>query len=193
MLDLIVIVDPGHGGGDTGNVHNGITEAPLVYGIARDFIAAATLEGFAASLTRGPDEDPYHSERNRRALAAKADVLFSIHADAQPGGGTNWRGSTVFHWGANRRAGIIASVLAAAMPEELRRGRRGRIKRLPDTNYPRATNVVGALTPPTVLLECGYCTNELDAYDLKNAAIRRKIIEALLVAARRAAEIYGRQ
>jgi hypothetical protein len=92
--------------------------------------------------SREPDENPYHSERDRRALEVDAAFVFQIHADAQPGG-ESWRGSTIFYWGGNRQAAIVADVLAEAMPEELRRGRRGRVKPLPDSSYPRATNCAG--------------------------------------------------
>lgn len=82
--DIIVMVDPGHGGEDPGALGPGKErEKDVVLAIARDLVASIDARpGYKAYLTRTGDY--YISLRKRTQIARQhnADLLVSIHADA---------------------------------------------------------------------------------------------------------------
>jgi N-acetylmuramoyl-L-alanine amidase len=82
--DIVIVIDPGHGGEDPGAIGPGrVREKDVVLAISkqlRDLINRQ--DGFQAVLTR--ESDYYIELRNRSSFARKqnADLLVSIHADA---------------------------------------------------------------------------------------------------------------
>lgn len=94
--DVVVVVDPGHGGEDPGaSGPHGTKEKDIVLKLAKKVAAIINQKpGYTAKLTRTGDY--YVGLRNRTVLARKynADLFVSIHADAfrtpQP------RGASVF-------------------------------------------------------------------------------------------------
>ena len=82
--DIIVAVDPGHGGHDPGAIGKARTkEKDVALAIARALAARINAEpGMQAILTR--DSDVYVDHRKRMDIArrARADLFISIHADA---------------------------------------------------------------------------------------------------------------
>lgn len=81
---LVVVIDPGHGGRDSGAVgKNGITEKTIVLNIAKKLARRInSTKQMRAVLTRSGDD--YVSLRERLLIARKnrADVFIAIHADA---------------------------------------------------------------------------------------------------------------
>lgn len=82
--DVVVVVDPGHGGEDPGAIGPGrVKEKDIVLAIAKDLVNSINAKkGFKAKLTRGSDY--YVGLRQRSEIARKnnADLLVSVHADA---------------------------------------------------------------------------------------------------------------
>ena len=84
LRDIIVAIDPGHGGDDPGAVGPGKTyEKTVVLAIAKRLADRFNAEpGFKAVLTRGGDYYVAHRTRTQLARDNQADVFISIHADA---------------------------------------------------------------------------------------------------------------
>ncbi|MBT8143374.1 MAG: N-acetylmuramoyl-L-alanine amidase, partial [Gammaproteobacteria bacterium] len=82
--DVLVAIDPGHGGQDPGAVGaKGTYEKNVVMEIARRLKAQVDAQpGMRAILTRDSDSFISHRERMRRAREQRADFFISIHADA---------------------------------------------------------------------------------------------------------------
>ena len=91
---LIVALDPGHGGVDPGAEHNGLTEATLMLGFARELATVLEGRGHRVVLTRQSDTFVGLRGRPSAARMAGADLLISLHADAVTGGGAE--GATVY-------------------------------------------------------------------------------------------------
>ncbi|CUH40024.1 N-acetylmuramoyl-L-alanine amidase AmiC precursor [Jannaschia seosinensis] len=91
---LVVALDPGHGGVDPGAERDGVNEADLMLGFARELAAALRRAGHEVVLTR--DDDVFLGLRGRSSVAraAGADLMISLHADAVAGGGAE--GATVY-------------------------------------------------------------------------------------------------
>ena len=94
--DIIVAIDPGHGGEDPGAIgHDSVREKDVVLAISRElFILFKRARGFRPVMIRNGDYYLALRERTRKARKHNADVLLSIHADAFRRQGA-W-GSSVF-------------------------------------------------------------------------------------------------
>lgn len=83
----VIIIDPGHGGLDSGTVGaGGVMEKDIVLAQGQMVAQALTARGFAVHMTR--DIDTFIPLPQRVAIARnwKADLFISIHADSNPNG-----------------------------------------------------------------------------------------------------------
>lgn len=82
--NVVVAIDPGHGGNDPGAIGPGkVREKDVVLAISRKLAALINKEpGFEAVLIRTGDYYVNLRERVRQARAKRADLFVSIHADA---------------------------------------------------------------------------------------------------------------
>jgi len=82
--DIVVAIDPGHGGHDPGAVGRGRTkEKDIALAISRKLASRINAErGMKAILIRNSDVYVDHRKRMDIARRSKADLFISIHADA---------------------------------------------------------------------------------------------------------------
>lgn len=110
--DLVIAIDPGHGGRDPGAVgrHGGL-EKDIVLSVARRLHALLEdTPGFRPVMTRDGDEFLSLAERIGRAREARADLFVSIHADAFRN--AHARGSSVYTLSVNGASSEAAKWLA---------------------------------------------------------------------------------
>ena len=80
---VVVAIDAGHGGRDSGATAGPVVEKKLVLDYARDLAAAIEARpGYRAFLVRDSDEFLRLRTRVERARRAGADLMVSIHADS---------------------------------------------------------------------------------------------------------------
>jgi N-acetylmuramoyl-L-alanine amidase len=86
LRDVVVAIDPGHGGVDPGAIgKRGTYEKHVVLQIARRLEALIKkTPGMRPYLIRSSDHYVSLRERLRKARAKQADLFISIHADASP-------------------------------------------------------------------------------------------------------------
>lgn len=77
-----VILDPGHGGRDTGTVGNGLREKDVVLDIALRTAEILRRHGAKVILTRGTDRFISLEQRSRIANSTPGAIFVSIHANA---------------------------------------------------------------------------------------------------------------
>ncbi|HEY8010822.1 MAG TPA: N-acetylmuramoyl-L-alanine amidase [Rudaea sp.] len=94
--DVVVMIDPGHGGDDPGAIGSGGTrEKNITMAVAREFKRQLEKQpGMRGVLTRDGDYYVGLEDRYRRAREVKADLFVSIHADAFTS--SDARGSSVW-------------------------------------------------------------------------------------------------
>ena len=81
----LVVVDPGHGGGDIGATGKaGLREKDLVLEVAMKLGAQLRLAGIRVIYTREADLFLTVAERAEIANRAKADLFISLHANSSP-------------------------------------------------------------------------------------------------------------
>ncbi len=80
-----IVIDPGHGGPDTGANVNGVIEKDVTLAFAKALAGKlAAHGGFNVVMTRASDVFIPLSERVRIAREARAALMISIHADTLP-------------------------------------------------------------------------------------------------------------
>ena len=82
--DIVVVIDPGHGGRDPGAIGKGRTrEKDVALAVSKRLASRVNQEpGMRAVLTRSDDRFVDHRGRMEMARRAKADLFISVHADA---------------------------------------------------------------------------------------------------------------
>ncbi|WP_297915937.1 N-acetylmuramoyl-L-alanine amidase [uncultured Campylobacter sp.] len=80
----LIVIDPGHGGSDSGAVGNGLKEKNVVLATSKKLGALLTKRGYKVLYTRSTDV--FINLRSRTIFAGKknADMFISIHANAAP-------------------------------------------------------------------------------------------------------------
>lgn len=119
---VTVVIDPGHGGADTGAVSpHGLPEKDANLRLAKAVAEALEARGVRVVMTRTGDAAVALYDRPKVAHAAGADAFISIHHNA-PGYGTDpgtCRYQAVYAWNAigERLAKSVSARMAAAVPE----------------------------------------------------------------------------
>jgi N-acetylmuramoyl-L-alanine amidase len=186
----IIVLDPGHGGSDSGIVLGNLREKEITLSMARRIAAILAPRGIKIKYTR--DSDKTVSLEERQALSVKADVLISLHVSSMPG--TTASGAEIFYLSPDAPAeGILGAGRDALENPKSERDRkllarflspRAASQRLADIISARILSVpngaarVSGLTNHTalervpkagVVLELGYLTSEKDRALLQNA------------------------
>jgi N-acetylmuramoyl-L-alanine amidase len=83
---FIIVIDPGHGGSDTGAVFQSgdskLTEKHFTLLLARDLARELIIRGNDVILTRNDDRDVLLSDRTALANKLKADIFISLHLNS---------------------------------------------------------------------------------------------------------------
>jgi N-acetylmuramoyl-L-alanine amidase len=175
-----IVVDPGHGGPDRGVVVAGVAEADIVWDLARRLVGRMTATGMDAMLSRQEDTCPSETERAAFANHAGADLVLSLHTDANRS--MHAQGLATFHFGNGSGAtSTVGEALAGFIQRELliRTG-------MHDCRTQARTWELLRLTRmPTVRVEIGYLTHIGDRRRLLDLAFRDIVAEGILVAVKR--------
>lgn len=162
-----VIIDAGHGGKDSGAVHNGLREKDLALDTAKRL--QRQLSGKVRTiLMRSDDTFVELDDRVARASGRDGTILVSIHYNSS---GSGVRGPETYYWRVDSHglATRIQRATAGVSPVEAgNRGlerRRLRLTRNPDI--------------PCVLAEIGYLSNGSEARLCGDAGYREKMAAAV--------------
>ena len=175
-----IVIDPGHGGEHPGVEVGGHTEAALVADVARRLEGRMAAAGMEALLSHGPHDCPTDAERAGFANSAGADVLLSLHVDANPSAAAN--GLAAFHFGTGTGA---TSTVGEALAGYIHRELLARTRMLDCGVHPRPWELLRLTRMPAVRVEMGYLTNEHDRAALLDPAFRDVVAEGILVAVKR--------
>lgn len=109
---VVVCIDAGHGGKDTGAIGpDGTDEKNVTLAVARDLAAEINRQpGMQAILTRDDDTFIPLAQRYRIAREHDADLFVSIHADSYSSGDA--RGSSVWVLSSRGKTSVAARLLA---------------------------------------------------------------------------------
>lgn len=175
-----IVIDPGHGGPDRGVMVDRIAEADLMWDMARRLEGRMAATGMEALLTRGEHSCPPEAERAAFANAAGADMVLSLHIDANYS--MHAQGLATFHFGnGNGSTSTVGEALAGLIHRELV----VRTRMLDCGIQPRTWEMLRLTQMPAVRIEVGYLTNLGDRRKLLDPVFRDVVAEGILVAVKR--------
>jgi N-acetylmuramoyl-L-alanine amidase len=175
-----IIIDPGHGGPDRGVTVDRVAESDLMWDLARRLEGRMAATGMEALLSRGEHSCPPEAERAAFANAADADMVLSLHTDANHS--MHAQGLATFHFGTgNGTTSTLGEALAGLIHRELV----ARTRMLDCGIQPRTWEMLRLTQMPAVRIEVGYLTNLGDRRKLLDPVFRDVVAEGILVAVKR--------
>lgn len=117
--DIVIVLDPGHGGSDVGARRGSVYEKTINFKVAQYCKAELEqYEGVKVYMTRTGDTNPSLAERAQIAKNYNADILVSIH---QNSGSSSAYGAEVYYPNQNYKpaAGTTGKGVASAIQSEL--------------------------------------------------------------------------
>jgi len=170
----LVVLDPGHGGTDTGAIGlNYLLEKNVNLAIALEAARILREFKFRVVLTRSEDRTVSLDERVAIAEQAQADLFISIHANSAGRDRPQVNGTETYHYpGSDRGAELAQSVQSSLI----------RAADVTDRGVKNANFfVLRQTTMPAILVETGFVTGETDAPRLVNSAFQTTVARAIAV------------
>jgi N-acetylmuramoyl-L-alanine amidase len=174
-----VVLDPGHGGADTGWTCGTLTERDVVADLAGQLEGRLRAVGVNAWLTHRHDDNPDELARAQFANAQNADLLVSLHCDGHAS--PSCRGVASFYFGTWRTTSVVGERFADLVQREVV----ARTDLVDCRSHPKSWPLLRATRMPAVRLELGYLTNPHDASALASKDFRAAVAEAILAAVQR--------
>ncbi len=180
---MIVLIDPGHGGGDPGKVGvNGLKEKDINLDIALELQEMLTESGIKAYLTREEDVDLADESagnrkvsdlKNRVLMAAdkKADILVSIHQNSFSS--DKVKGCQTFYYSHSEMGKILAENILECVKIQTDK-ENSRIAKPNDSYY-----ILLHSSCPAVIVECGFLSNHQEASKLSEKEYRKKVAKGI--------------
>jgi N-acetylmuramoyl-L-alanine amidase len=201
-----IVIDPGHGGKDTGAIGAGeLYEKTVVLDISKRIKAGLEQFGFKVYLTRSGDQYLTLTERAAFAKKVKADLFLSIHADGATSAaahGVQTFISTCSGYessNSNGKGGNLATTLNntydranAALGYAIQSNLLHMSQRS-DRGVRRARfSVIKNAPAPAALIECGFLTNREEGRLLGSTAYRKAVAIGIINGVRAYATLADR-
>lgn len=168
----IIVIDPGHGGTDSGARSPGkdVNEKDLTLAISRYVAEALEREGATVYMTRNSDVFIPLPDRPAVANREHADFFVSIHINSNKTNNSQ-TGTYVYYHGRD----VTSQALAKAISEEVGNvnGLRARGVLSDTTRYDSGFAVLRGSKVPAVLVETGYINNDGDRSKMVTAEFQR--------------------
>jgi N-acetylmuramoyl-L-alanine amidase len=166
---ILVVLDPGHGGNDPGAVGiGGLNEVDIVDPVADQVAALLEANGVSVVLTRTENIEVDLPPRVDLANRLDANLFVSIHANAIDISRPEVNGIETYYYSSGEQlAEMIHESLIDATGGPDRRVRTARFYVLRNTDM------------PAVLLELGFVTGEYDAERLSDPEYRETLAQAI--------------
>ncbi|SHG75436.1 N-acetylmuramoyl-L-alanine amidase [Thermosyntropha lipolytica DSM 11003] len=184
LVSKIIVVDPGHGGVDTGATRGDIVEKDITLRIAERLAVELAKNGAAVIMTRKGDTDLVeenfkgsYKERHRLGLSHRvekanqsgAHLFVSIHTNADPD--PRWRGAQTFYHPDSIESKKAAEAIQEAIKDYLKNTSRSALA----GDY----FVMNNTEMPAVLVEVGFISNPEEGKLLCDAEYQQKIAYAI--------------
>ena len=179
LQDTIIMVDPGHGGRDSGTYYKKIYEKNINLEISKVLEEELTKNGAIVYMTRTRDIDLssiYDSAKKRGDLyrrllkikETKSDVYISIHINWYQN--TSMKGAEVLYNSINENNEKLAKSIMKEFKTDL-----GSTRTIKTTDLYMYRNT----TTPGVLVECGYLSNPTERTLLQQEDYQKKLAKSI--------------
>ncbi|MED4129348.1 N-acetylmuramoyl-L-alanine amidase [Shouchella miscanthi] len=164
-----IMLDPGHGGHDSGAAANGLMEKDIVLAIAHKTKQRLEELGYVVNMTRETDVFLSLEERVSSTSSWGADQFVSIHANGHTN--TEARGIETFYHPSSSSSQVLAQSTQQALLQTTGEIDRG-VK-------PETFHVLRNSKIPAILVEVGFITNSEEAVKLNDDAYQTTIAHAI--------------
>lgn len=179
LQDTIIMVDPGHGGRDSGTYYGKIYEKNINLEISKALEEELTKNGAIVYMTRTRDIDLssiYDSAKKRGDLyrrllkikETKSDLYISIHINWYQN--TSMKGAEVLYNSINENNEKLAKSIMKEFKTDL-----GSTRTIKTTDLYMYRNT----TTPGVLVECGYLSNSTERTLLQQEDYQKKLAKSI--------------
>ena len=188
----LVVLDPGHGGEDSGSIKAGLMEKELALDVAQRAERLLRRRGMATLLTRTGDTYVSLAERAAVANAQNKCVFVSIHFDdaaksAATGVETYYAGrqvsnsTTVAPWWPFLQQAVLEypNVESQSLAGFIQEALVTRTQAVDRGTSPQQFYVIAAVRHPAVLVEGGFLTNSEEMHKLATSEYREQIAAAI--------------
>ena len=179
LQDTIIMVDPGHGGRDSGTYYGKLYEKDINLEISKALEEELTKNGAIVYMTRTRDIDLssiYDSAKKRGDLyrrllkikETKSDLYISIHINWYQN--TSMKGAEVLYNSINENNEKLAKSIMKEFKTDL-----GSTRTIKTTDLYMYRNT----TTPGVLVECGYLSNSTERTLLQQENYQKKLAKSI--------------
>ncbi|MBE9250779.1 N-acetylmuramoyl-L-alanine amidase [Dolichospermum sp. LEGE 00240] len=166
---IVVIIDPGHGGKDSGAIGiGGVLEKDVILPISKRIAKVLERNGIQVIMTRDSDYFVTLPGRVTMAQRANADLFVSIHANSAGASRPEVSGLETYHYDSGLTlAQIVHSKILQSLNVRDRKVRKARFYVLRKTSM------------PSILVETGFLTGRDDVAKLRTSAYQNQMAEAI--------------
>ncbi len=184
--NVVVVIDPGHGGEDPGSVApDGTLEKDLNLEIANLVRALCILNGTEVKMTRTEDTLLYdyyddledytgkkkvYDLKNRLKIAEEHEGALYLGIHMNKFSQAKYSGTQIYYSKNNPSSYSVATDLSKSIKEYLQPSNNRQIKGADSSIY-----ILNNIENPAILVECGFLSNENELTQLKNEEYRAKL------------------
>lgn len=183
LTGRVIVLDPGHGGEDSGVTGHGLVESEITLDLATRIEGRLGALGVTTYLSRSAETSPSETERARFANDVDAELVVSLHLDALEG--SSACGCATFFYGATLPGRVTRSAVGERLADLLRREIASRTDLVDGRAHPKAWELLRLTRMPAVRVEAGYVSSPGDAARLGKGEFRDTLAEAVVAALQR--------
>ena len=179
-----IIIDPGRGGDDPGQIVNGpqgpISEADILWDLGSRLEGRMTAIGMETFLSRPINHSPGDAERAATANTVGADLMISLRFEQQPSESAS--GVASFYFGSPHGS---VSTIGRNLADFLQREVVARTGLRDCRAHGRTWDLLRLTRMPTVQVDVGYISSQSDRAMLATRECRDAVAEGILAAVKR--------
>lgn len=177
LAGKIFVIDPGHGGKDSGTTFGKLTEKNIVLPISQKLKELLTKAGASVIMTRDSDVYPSLGDRAQLANKSQATMFISIHVNSIKLNNGKSGGMTFYH-----QQDPIDRLLAECIQSEI-----AKVSKIPDLGawsdrkiYQSGFKVLRDSMVPSVLIEIGFINHDYDRAQMTKTDFGDRIAAAIM-------------
>lgn len=183
--EICIVIDAGHGGSDPGKVGvNGALEKDINLSLALKLKDLLTQKGIKVVLTRDSDAGLYPADAtNKKAadmqercqLITEANPVFTVSIHQNSYTTADIKGAQVFYFGQSPNGEKLANILQDSLITHAD-PKNKRVAKANESYY-----LLKKTPTPTVIVECGFLSNPVEADLLLDADYQNKLARAIYI------------
>ena len=181
LRDSVILLDPGHGGMDSGalGLGGGVYESNVNYALAYYTKLSLEAKGATVYMTRGGDTAVELEDRKTMVRSLKPDLFVSIHCNGNKD--KTKIGTSVYYYKpfSYKLANSIYNQLLSVFKNNLYYGQSDLYDDIADGTVYYPFSVTRLEDCPAVLIETGYITNDNECLKLIDTSNQQKLANAI--------------